>query len=361
LSRWRLVCSGVLTLLVFAFGARRACCEPRLVIDLDYRTDAALEGCPSEAAFRAQIESQLGYDPFRANAAQKVVARAAADGDNIKGFVRWYDASGTPRGERELSSAGKNCPAFARAMSFAIAVQIQLLHEHDEAEQSAAKTSESAPKDLPASSAPGRASSPSTPPRGPSSGTPPRASSPGTSPLGSSTEPTSGEAPRWLFMVGAGPGARFGVSPRAAAEARLFAAIRRDRFAVELGADASLPSRNPETEGAGFEQNLVGGSLAGCALVPPFSGCLVNRYARVAVRGFGVDVPHSSSALVVQLGPRLALNGSFARGWMGALRIDALVALSPWRVTLREQEVWHSPAVSLAIGADLVAVFNDHP
>jgi hypothetical protein len=344
----------VLTLLAFAFAARRACCEPKLVIDLDYRTDAALEGCPSEAAFRAQIESQLGYDPFRADSAQKVVARAAADGDNIKGFVRWYDASGTPRGERELTSAGKNCPAFARAMSFAIAVQIQLLHEHGEAKPPAAQASEPPAKTEPASSASGRGSRIPAPRRGSTPATTKRA-------LGSSTEPTSGQAPRWLFMVGAGPGVRLGVSPRAVAEGRLFAAVRRDWLAVELGADASLPSRNEETDGAGFEQNLMGGSLSGCAFVPPFSGCLVNRYARVAVRGFGVDLPHSSSTLAVQLGPRLALNGSFARGWIGAFRIDALVALSPWRVTLREQEVWHAPAVSLSIGADLVAVFNEHP
>jgi hypothetical protein len=353
LSRWPLVCSRVLTLLAFAFGSRRACCEPKLVIDLDYRTDAVLEGCPSEAAFRAQIQSQLGYDPFRADSAQKVVARAVADGDKIKGFVRWYDASGSPRGERELTSANKNCPAFARALSFAIAVQIQLLYEHEEAEanEPAPEPAQPPAKTERASPSPARASS----------STPPRSSSPTPAARGSSAAPTNGPAPRWLFMVGAGPGVRFGVSPRAAVEGRIFAAVRRERFAVELGVDASLPSRNQATEGTGYEQNLAGGSLAGCAFLPPFSGCLVNRYARVAVRGFGVDLPNSSSTLVAQLGPRLALNGSFARGWMGALRIDALVALSPWRVTLREQEVWHGPAVSLCVGADLVAVFNDNP
>ena len=320
------------------------------MIDLDYRTDAALEGCPSEAEFRAQIQSQLGYDPFRADSAQKVVARAAADGNDIKGFVRWYDASGTPRGERELTSAGKNCPAFARAMSFAIAVQIQLLYEHEEAKASTEEASEPKAKTEPASPTPT-----------PGSKAEPAPGSKAEPAPGSNAEPAGAQAPHWLFMVGAGPGARFGVSPRAAAEGRVFAAIRRGRFAAELGADASLPSRNQASEGAGFEQNLLGGSLAGCGFVWPFSGCLVNRYARVAVRGFGVDVPHSSSTLVVQLGPRLALNGSFARGWMGALRIDALVALSRWRVTLREQEVWDAPALSLSIGADLMAVFNDNP
>jgi hypothetical protein len=36
---------------------------------------------------------------------------------------------------------------------------------------------------------------------------------------------------------------------------------------------------------------------------------------RLAVRGFGIDMPNAASGLVAQLGPRLALNGSFARGW----------------------------------------------
>src|SRR5688500_14735175 len=239
-----MVCSRVLTLLAIAFGSRSAYCEPKLVIDLDYRTDAALEGCPSEAAFRAQIQSQLGYDPFRADAAQKVVARAAADGDSIKGFVRWYDAAGTPRGERELTSASKNCPAFARALSFAIAVQIQLLYEHEEAKETAPEAAQPPPGTERASPKPPRGSSPTPPPSG---------SSP-TPPPDSSAAPTGGQTPRWLFMVGAGPGVRFGVSPRAAVEGRIFAAVRRERFAVELGVDASLPSRYQATEGAGFEQ-----------------------------------------------------------------------------------------------------------
>jgi len=350
LSRWPVVCSRVLTLLGFAFASRPACCEPKLVVDLDYRTDTTLAGCPSDAAFRTQVRSQLGYDPFRGDSAQKVVARAAADSQGIQGFVRWYDAEGTPRGERELTSPNKNCAAFARAMSFAIAVQIQLLNE--EAANPTPHASEAASEVEQAAETPGKA--PATPPPRSSRASP----APGS---GASTAAADGQRPRWQFMIGAGPALRFGVSPRATAEGRIFAAVRRDLFAVEVGADASLPTRNPTTEGAGFEVNLAGGSLAGCGFLGPFAGCLVNRWGRLGVRGFGVDVPHASSGLVAQLGPRLVLNGSFAKSWKGAVRIEALVALSPWRVILRGQEVWRAPPLSLAVGVDLLAVFNDNP
>jgi hypothetical protein len=353
LSRLPFVCRRVLTLLAFALGTHRAECQPKLVVDLDYGADAALEACPSEAAFRAQIRSQLGYDPFLASSAHKVVARAAADAHGIRGFVRWYDASGKLRGERELRSSNEDCAAFARAMSFAIAVQIQILRE--EAEQPVAGASRAASdtdgkgetfeKSEPASSTNLARRSERPPSR--------------TSPFNSNAEP--GKAPPWQLMIGAGPGVRFGVGPRPAAEGRVFALVRRDPFAVQLGADASLPSRNPTAEGEGFELNLAGASVSGCAFVQLVSVCLVNRLGRVAVRGFGVDMPRSSSRLVADFGPRLALQGTFARGWMGVLRIETLVALSPWRVTLREREVWRAPPLSLSIGVDLVAVFNDNP
>jgi hypothetical protein len=343
----------VLTLLALVVGTRRAACEPKLVVDLDYRTDSALEGCPSEHAFRAQIRRQLGYQPFLASSPHKVVARAAADSHGIKGFVRWYDRSGKLRGERELRAPNHDCATFARSMSFAIAVQIQFLEE--KAAQPAERALEIASKSEPSAQAIEKTETAS-----PASGA--RATESGASPssrFDSSAE--SGLRPPWQFMIGAGPGVRFGVGPRTTAEGRVFVLVRRNPFAVELGADASLPTRNSSAEGGGFELNLAGGSLSGCAFVQLVSVCLVNRLGRVEVRGYGVDRPRSTSRLVAELGPRLALPRSFATGWMGSLRIEALVALSPWRVTLREQEVWRAPRLSLSIGLDLMAIFNDNP
>jgi hypothetical protein len=348
-----LVFSRVLTLFALAFGSKHACCEPSLFVDLDYQTDEALDGCPNGAAFRAEIQSQLGYDPFRAESPRKVSARAIASSDGIKGLVRWYDAAGTPRGERELTSSSKSCAAFARKLSFAIAVQIQLLNE--DAKKSAADAAPEPPgndppramtEKKPTQPAPTRASEPLEPAM-PASGTRPGA--------------TGENDPARQFLLGAGAGARLGQSPEAALEGRIFAGVRSHRFALELGADASLPARYSTSEGRGFDQSLAGGSLAGCAFIWPFSGCLVNRWSWIGVRGFGVEMPYSSSGLVAQIGPRATLNGSFGRRWIGVLRIESLVALSSWRVTLREQEVFRGPMLSLAVGFDLVAVFNDNP
>ena len=111
----------VLLLAVVALASPVVCAAPELFVDLQYQPDPDLAGCPSEEAFRAMIGEQLGYDPFRAGAEQKVVARARAAEHGLQGHVEWYDASGNPRGERELGSESTDCAALARAMSFAIA------------------------------------------------------------------------------------------------------------------------------------------------------------------------------------------------------------------------------------------------
>ena len=125
---------GVLPLAV-ALGSSAAHAEPRFAVDLAYRPDPAVEGCPSDDEFRTMISDQLGYEPFRAGAAQTVVARAQAAEQGLRGFVEWHDSSGSLRGERELGTESKDCRELARAMSFAIAVQIQILAQEAEASE----------------------------------------------------------------------------------------------------------------------------------------------------------------------------------------------------------------------------------
>jgi hypothetical protein len=328
-----------MALLCVGLGSRAVQAEPRLFVDLDYQTDAALGGCPSEAAFRAMVRDQLGYDPFRADSPQKVVARAHASEPGIRGFVRWSDASGTPRGERELSSERSDCAEFARVMSFAIAVQIQLLGE--EADEQRSKHE---PPGTPGSVAP-----PGPPPN------PVREEQ-----RGPIVERPSAEPSGWQLMIGAGPALGVGIAPEPAVAGRLFTTVQYDRLAVELGAEATLPSRHETTNGEGFEQQVVLGSLAGCLFVRRLSGCVVNKWGRLQVRGFGVDIPRSASGLLAQIGPRLALTKAIAKRWTGALRVEALATLMPWDVSLDQREVWRTPALSVAIGADLAAVFRDN-
>jgi len=42
---------------------------------------------------------------------------------------------------------------------------------------------------------------------------------------------------------------------------------------------------------------------------------------------------------------------------VGALRVEGLLPLSSWEVTLNTREVWATPPWSLTVGVDVAAIF----
>jgi hypothetical protein len=158
---------------------------------------------------------------------------------------------------------------------------------------------------------------------------------------------------RFRFTVGAGPAAGFGLAPRVVVMGRVFATVRRDDLALELGAEASLPSRHTTEPGKGFEQRLALGSLAGCVFLGVVSGCAVGNVGSLHVAGFGVDVPRSPSGIIAQVGPRIALTDLVSSRWVGSLYVEALATLVPWEITLNQREVWQTPPLTLSVGGDL--------
>lgn len=331
-------------LLAFAvtLGSRVAHAEPKLYIELEYQPDAAL-ACPSETAFKAMVSEELGYDPFRAGAEQKVVTRTKAAPRGLRGIIEWHDASRKQQGERELDSEASDCAALTRAMGFAIVVQIQLLAR--DADAGAVVPDEQASSGNPAEAV--RASSPSV-----TASREPRDAERGNSAR------ASDEEPNWQFLLGLGPTLAFGLAPRTLVVGRAFGGVRRGRLAFELAGEASLSSRHETENGNGFEQRVVAGSIAGCLLFGRLSGCLVSKVGRLHVRGFGVDVPNSDSGTLWQLGPRLALSEGFGGPWYGSLRLEALATLHTWEVTLNAEEVWKTPLFGLSVGGDLGLSFQ---
>jgi hypothetical protein len=131
---------------------------------------------------------------------------------------------------------------------------------------------------------------------------------------------------------------------------------------VELSLDTGLPRRETTAEGEeGYDRRYAGASLAACGSLKPFSLCAVNRWGRLSVQGFGVDDPRSTAGTSIQFGPRFVMGREFSYGWIAALRAEVLFTVVPLRVTLNQREIWEMPALSLAIGADLAAVFHDNP
>jgi hypothetical protein len=322
---------------LIATGSARA--EERLFVTLEYSVDPALTGCPTESDFRALIAAQLDYDPFRAASDHRVVARAERSEEGIHGLVRWYDASGADRGERELRASDLDCSAFAKAMGFAIAVQLQLLTtEQASAERKRAEAAE------PRSAATDQ----------------PRVT--GTRDLGSKrATPLPPEEPgggALEILLGVGAGAGLGLTPRASVQGRAFGALRSRRLALELGAEASLRSQLETGAGRGFTGRFALGSLAGCVSVAPFFGCVVQKLGALEVRGYGVDVPREPVGVVAQSGVRLGVGHDLGPHAHGALRVEALATLTRWDVHLNRNEVWTVPPVGLTVGGDLAALFR---
>jgi hypothetical protein len=343
LSRAQSNLLGTIVGCCLGLGAPAVGAEPKLFVTLDYRADSALDGCPDESAFRAMVQSQLGYDPFRSQADNQVSARIAVDAGRMHGIVEWRDESGTPRGERALpSEAGGACLELARTMSFAVAVQIQLLARDAESKASSSGVA------------------PSEPERGGAEATqrpsePERARDVQARPV---ADGENAAPPPWEILVGIGPMLSFGVAPRTAVEGRAFASVRRGRMGLELGAETGFWSSHRTSGDEGFEQHLVRGSATACFALPPLSGCFVSKVGRLTVRGFGVDEPRSSSGVVALLGPRFALEQELGGRFLAALRVEVLATLVPWRVELNDRQIWKAPPAAVFVGADVARFFQ---
>jgi hypothetical protein len=100
----------------------------QVVAALDYAVDPALDGCPVAADFRRDVARQLGYDPFRDSAPQRVVVRVSVGGGaRIAGRIEWRGANDEGEGERTFWSRSESCAELVRGMAFAMTIQIQLL------------------------------------------------------------------------------------------------------------------------------------------------------------------------------------------------------------------------------------------
>ncbi len=297
----------------------------RLWAVLTYSVDPEIAGCPAEAEFRESVARQLGYDPFRSDATHRIVAEVNVSGEGIDGRLLWTDAHGQPEGERRLVSAVPSCGEFVKELTFALAVQIQLL-------SAASAAAPPVPAPLP----------PPAPPPPPPSAPP------------SPAKPTAVLAERAVF-VGLGPTGEVGIVPSFTGGLRLFAGVRRGALSMEMAAEATLPVTLRQADGTGFSATAFGATLAPCGHRGPLALCAVGMLGLLDVRGFGVDDPRSPSSLVARVGLRLAFGEALSLHWAVGVHVDGLVSLTPRTVSLNELPVWTMPPVALVVGIDVAA------
>ena len=338
----------LLGIMCVMLAASRALAAPVLFVDLKYAIDPALKGCPSAGDFRNMVSQQLGYDPHRAEAPIHVVVSAEAVERGIEGAIHWDAPTQERVRERRLTSRSRDCRELIVAMGFVVAVQIQVLATELTAGPAsapqAATAATPAPAASPAETEPVAARpAPPAPPEAP----PPieiPSSAPGSTP--------------WSTIAGIGASAGFALGPNPTAQGRIFFGLQHAAASLEFGAEASLPTTTRQTDGIGFRQNLILGTLAACGHYRFAAACALGKFGQIRVRGLGVDVPSSPTGFIAQAGPRLVATLGLGKQLLLLGHVDALVLLTPWTVELNHTDFWKMPRFGAALGIDLAARFR---
>jgi hypothetical protein len=153
--------------------------------------------------------------------------------------------------------------------------------------------------------------------------------------------------------LGVGAAVAIDVAPTIVPVGRLLGTLEWSHIAVELAAELSGPSSTHRADGAGFSEQQLLASLAGCGVRRPWSTCLVAKLGEMRVVGEGIEVRSTSFGLVAQAGVRLALTQRLGSRLQISAHADGLALITQGVVTLDGIPVWTTPRLAVSFGADL--------
>jgi hypothetical protein len=342
--------------------------DDELHVGIRYEISGSPRRCWSEEEFRRTVAGRIGYDPFRGMSSVFVSIHVGGSARSVDGQVEWRSARGVGLGERNFLAKDGDCVGLLTDMSFAVGLQIQLLRPQAStaaggAAPAEAATSAASPArpDTPAATPPATSAAASRPPTPLSTASPPAAVPSPAAPAPASVtverdiSDTSAQRPAW---IGLGPSLAWGISPSITAAARLFVGARRNDLSVELGAEASYPSTERQSDGTGFRQTLVGANTAVCGHHGLLSACVLGKASQIRVSGLGVDNPQSPTGFVLQAGVRAAATLQLGGPWSATAHLDALGLLTPRSVDLSHARVWEMPRIGAVAGLAVAARFR---
>jgi hypothetical protein len=138
---------------------------------------------------------------------------------------------------------------------------------------------------------------------------------------------------------------------------RIYLGARFDPLSLELGMDGALPTTLRQADGSGFSLDQFAARTAACGHVRPFAACLTAGLGRIEARGLGLDKPASPSGLLSQVGARLAATHELGDRFFASARVEGVVTLSRWSVTLNHRVAWRTPRVGGLAGVDFGVFF----
>jgi len=303
---------------------------------------SAAPGCPDVNDFKAIVVGRLGYDAFRGDARERVLVEIAAHGGSFEGHIERRNAEGRWAGDRTFPSRSDDCDDLGRAMAFALALQIQLSASASPGATKIAVASETRnTSETMASSMPVPLAT--TPPSNVQEKAP--------TPSKDTTSPHL--APRPTFAIGAGGSLGFGLSTQVVPSARGFGSLEWQQSSLELATEIAWPTTTRREDGAGFSQQLLLVGVAGCGALQRWSACLLAKAGEIRIVGKNVDNPRSLSGPILEPGLRLAVLQQLGRYLYVAARVEGLVNVTRWRVTLDQNLVWTADRFAATIGLDM--------
>jgi hypothetical protein len=337
--------------------------DTELRANLVFRVDPALPGCWDEAEFRRRIGHRVGFDPFQDDAPVSVLVNVTGSTTAVGGRVEWKDAKTGGMGERRFVAKDGNCGRLLAEMSFAVALQIEMLRPAPKPEP--IRTAPAIPlgdtgtqTKATATATSDKSTTQPNVPTVPDEPVPPAPSRP--EPADKSEDSsrqdsseTDAPAARWAISAGFGSAALWGLSPSATADFRLFIAVRRNDLSIEISGDASYPSDELRWHGFGFRSRWMGGMAAFCGHLSAFSTCALGRVGKLRIEGLGVDRPESPSSVVAQTGLRLGGTAELSKGWFVTARLEGFLSLTPHTVQMNDVELWRMPHTSGLLGLDV--------
>jgi hypothetical protein len=346
-------------LLALAPGAAHADDPPpQVALRLTYILGPGAENCPPEQVLHDEVARRMGYDPFTADAPDRIVANLNRSGPLFSGTLELIDSSGKSQWKQSYAFRGKKDEDCA-ALDVAMAIDISIEFIHFSLPSPAA-----APNPSPSSESP-PAEAPVPPPQPVVQASPPPPQPP--------AHPSPAPPPRTLsspilrprFEFGAGPLVAAGIAPGINAGILVHAGLRWPSLSLGLEgrSDFSVSGELNKTPPAVFKIALLGGSFVTCFHWRFAMGCGVVTAG--GVHNEAVDIPTAkqttaTDAGYVGIGVRGGAELSLAKLWQPlAIRVhgDALFSALAARTVFRGANIWQTRPMSFSGGLTLLCLF----
>ncbi len=342
--------------LVASSSHRVAVAGERELPDIELRYDVAspAKGCPTAPELVAEIERELGADPFRAGAPLRVsVAIEAPDRHRLLGRVVF---SRTANGAPDLPWGGEetfratDCNELARTVALVVTLAVERLRS-----ARARQVEQEPPFDR------GEIASSVAPPPG-GLATAPASTAAKAHPA----EPSPAET-RLRVGTFAGAVAARDLTPGSAAGVRFGASAHFGRASVGLEAILLAPSTASSASGGGVSVSLKALAITACWSLPLSPAADVGAELRVCpivapllLRGVGdsLALARAGDVTSVAFGGRVGLGMGLLDPIRLEVGLDALGPLTRHVFAIDREAVWTQPAVGFAGHVDLAVRFR---